>query len=821
MGIVRFGVMKRGSGSVGTIAAAVLIVAWAPQGPAVYSLAPSLAAGESLDITRSRVAFPQTASPRVRKAVEMLVDETAKRSHARWESTPAWPGEGAPVVAVGLASALGALAPRIASRLDRQSGEAKPEGYRLLVDGEGAGAIVIVAGNDERGVLFGVGRLLRALRMRKGRVEVPGDLAVASSPGYPLRGHQLGYRPKTNSYDGWTIPLWEQYIRDLAVFGTNAVELIPPRSDDDADSPHFPVPPLEMMVGMSRLLDAYGLDVWIWYPAMDPDYSDPKTVERALAEWGEVFRRLPRIDAVFVPGGDPGHTRPRVLMALLEKQEQSLRRHHPRAEMWVSPQSFSQEWLDEFLGILRSQSPAWLHGVVFGPQVRGSLARLRESVPARYAIRDYPDITHSRQCQFPVPEWDTALAVTAGREGINPRPRGQAAIFRRLSTDAIGFITYSEGCNDDVNKVVWSALGWDPGADLREVLREYARFFIGDPLVEDFAEGLFLLERNWEGPLRLNEGVESTLERFHAMERSASPAQLLSWRFQQGLYRAYYDSYVRNRLIHETTIENEAMAALGKADETGSLQALAKAGAVLDRIGKERVSADRRARVFELAEALFQSIRMQLSVERYKAISVGRGANLDTIDVPLVAVRWLRARIEEARKLPSEAERLAGISAILHRTDPGPGGFYDDLGDPGHQLHLVKGPGFERDPSFLESALVSFAVRLDGPVAWWHHAESLQDAPLQMRYTGLDPKARYCVRAVYGGETPGQKIRLLAGDIEVHPFLSKPSPIQPLEFDIPPEATAGGELILSWRRAQGLGGNGRGCQVSEVWLLKR
>ena len=37
---------------------------------------------------------------------------------------------------------------------------------------------------------------------------------------YPLRGHQLGYRPKTNSYDAWTPAMWEQYVRDLVVFGT-------------------------------------------------------------------------------------------------------------------------------------------------------------------------------------------------------------------------------------------------------------------------------------------------------------------------------------------------------------------------------------------------------------------------------------------------------------------------------------------------------------------------------------------------------------------------------------------------------------------------
>ena len=141
---------------------------------------------------------------------------------------------------------------------------------------------MLVAGNDARGVLFGVGRLLRELRMTPGECRCRPGSTSPSAPKYPLRGHQLGYRPKTNSYDAWDLPQWEQYIRDLAVFGTNAVELIPPRSDDDADSPHFPLPPMEMMIGMSQLCDDYGLDVWIWYPAMDADYSDPKTVEHAL-----------------------------------------------------------------------------------------------------------------------------------------------------------------------------------------------------------------------------------------------------------------------------------------------------------------------------------------------------------------------------------------------------------------------------------------------------------------------------------------------------------------------------------------------------------
>jgi hypothetical protein len=51
--------------------------------------------------------------------------------------------------------------------------------------------------------------------------------------------------------------------------------------------------------------------------------------------------------------------------------------------------------------------------------------------------------------------------------------------------------------------------------------------------------------------------------------------------------------------------------------------------------------------------------------------------------------------------------------------------------------------------------------------------------------------------------------------------MAKASPPRPLEFDIPKQATEKGELDLSWSREPGLGGNGRGCQVSEVWLIRK
>ena len=769
------------------------------------------------DLRNAAIFVPRDAPSPEQKAAQMLTEEIAKRTQIRLEVTHTAPPADRPVIALGTAAELGARAsglPAVAPGAD---------GYRVKAGPNG----VVIAGNDVRGVLFGAGYLLRHLHMERQTVAVDDSLQVASAPRYRLRGHQIGYRPKVNTYDGWTPAQFEQYVRDLAVFGTNSIELIPPRSDDAADSPHFMLTKIDMMVEMSRICQEYGIDVWIWYPAMDRDYSNPATVEFALNEWADVFHRLPRIDAVFVPGGDPGDAEPKYLMPLLEKQTQSLHKFHPKAQMWMSPQSFSTQWLQEWFDLM-NQKPAWLSGVVYGPQVRITLPELRAKVPAQYPIRRYPDITHSRHSQYPVPDWDLAFATTEGREVINPRPTQEAQIFHLYEKQAIGFLTYSEGVNDDVNKFVWSGLGWNPDTPVIDILRDFGRYFIGERFADGFAQGLMGLERNWVGPLATNAAVDTTLEQFQTLERTVPPQVLENWRFQQALYRAYYDYYDRARLIYETQLENAALDRLRDAPREGTLTAMDEAEATLKRSLTQPVAQWARARVFELAEALFQSIRMQLSVARYKAIASERGANLDMIDLPLNNRGWLLARFAEIRKSSDERERLRALDEILNWTNPGPGGFYDDLGNLSRQPHLVRGPGFEKDPAYFQSSLVGFAIRsmggtlLNYPRSWWNDAEALYDAPLEMAYSGLDPTAQYKIRVVYAGDSTRPKIRLTAADgIEIHPLISRPVPFKPLEFDIPKEATASGELHLKWYREAGLGDAGRGLQVAEVWLMRK
>src|SRR5262249_45923910 len=109
------------------------------------------------DLTRAVVVMPDGLSARERKAVEMLVDEVQKRTQGRWTVSTSRPKSDEPTVAVGNSGKLPALPDKLTAALGAAPTAA--EGFRIRT----AGGDVAVIGNDERGVLFGIGYLLRHL----------------------------------------------------------------------------------------------------------------------------------------------------------------------------------------------------------------------------------------------------------------------------------------------------------------------------------------------------------------------------------------------------------------------------------------------------------------------------------------------------------------------------------------------------------------------------------------------------------------------------------------------------------------------------------
>jgi hypothetical protein len=136
--------------------------------------------------------------------------------------------------------------------------------------------------------------------------------------------------------------------------------------------------------------------------------------------------------------------------------------------------------------------------------------------------------------------------------------------------------------------------------------------------------------------------------------------------------------------------------------------------------------------------------------------------------------------------------------------------------------HLLPGRPYTDDPASLFGPMTAFDQDPGWRRSWCRHAGTLFGRPLRLHYDRLDPEASYKVRVVYTGDMFQVKVRLVAdGTAEIHPYRLKPRDMTPLEFDIPSEVTRDGALDLDFTAEPGRGGNGRGCQVAEVWLFRK
>ncbi len=684
------------------------------------------------------------APPVERTAAAVLAEEIERRTGLRLPVSSSWPKEG---WAIGIVSGQNPLLDGL--RPPAGATPTAPEGFVIATDVRAqARPALWIVGADPRGALFGVGKLLRAMECRRGAAHLPSPLDVNEAPVRAIRGHQLGYRATANSYDAWKPEQYDRYIRELALFGVNAIENIPGQDERPTVS-GFPRD--RMNIEISRICARYGLDHWLWMPASF-DLNDAAKRTAALDEHERLFKALPHLTDVFVPGGDPGSNPPELVIPYLKDLHERLAASHPDARIWLSMQGFDPFKQDAVYRWIETERPKWLAGIAAGPS-SPPLADIRARLPGEYRIRDYPDITHSVRCQFPVPYWDPAFAFTLGRECVNPRPVFHARIIRDTGGFTDGFVTYSDGVHDDVNKVIWSCLGWTPDADLNQIIREYCRLFFGPDVAEAAASGIFALERNWEGALATNGGVDAAFALWSALDER-HPELRTNWRWQLCLLRANYDLYTKRRLLYETAIEAEANSAMLTASSAGSEKAIAAALDALKQ-AETRTSPDLRERVIQLCEDLWKSIGLQTSVTKYQASGLERGAVLDFLDYPLNNRWWIEDELAKVKAMPDEAARVTRLEQIARWEEPGPGGFYDDIGNVGKSPHEVRNERIAApilDMDHMMNASFMHWVG-DHPNARARQSWiSYEDWPAAIRYAGVDHEADYVLRTTGYGD---------------------------------------------------------------------
>ncbi len=353
---------------------------------------------------------------------------------------------------------------------------------------------------------------------------------------------------------------------------------------------------------------------------------------------------------------------------------------------------------------------------------------------------------------------------------------------------------------------------------MRDILVEYARVFFNPRVEERAADGILALEKNWCGPLIDNGSVDGTLLSWQQLEKEM-PDLADNWRWQMCLVRAYYDAYTRHRLINETELEDEANALLAECDRSGAETVMTEAMTVLNRAVTDPVDTGLRARIVDLCEQLFQSCGLQTSVEKYHASGAERGAFLDFVDYPLNSRWWLEDEFKKVHQFSSEKEKCRRLNLIAAWEHPGPGSYYDDVGNTAKSPHVLRSeevvtePGEEAHPE---------------PTLWWWDEgksrarlswQTSMNWPLGVVYEGLDPGASYTVRVTGYGQSllkiDGVRVSPTSdGKIEMGEFM---------EFPVPPASIRDRKLVLTWdaptdERHLNWRQHSR---LSEVWLLKQ
>ena len=773
----------------------VLLATGVPAGHASLAATPS-----PIDLTRAAIVITaNTGAGAARTAAGVLQEEIARRTGLTWPIVNEWPRTGA---AIAISADPGLEDEAVSWR------HPHPEGYRLVTAERDGRSVVWIVGRDVRTALFGVGGLLRAVDWHQGSVSLARPMDIATAPQQSLRGHQLGYRHHSNTYDGWDEARYDQYIRDLVLLGANAVENIP--FQDTRVSPLMPLARAEMNRRVSAICANYGIQYWLWMPA-DFSLADQRARGEALDAVARLADDTPRLDAVFVPGGDPGDNPAALVVPYLADLAARLTTRHPHARVWLSLQHFDRQEVDFLFEWLDRTGPPWLGGLVAGP---GSypLAEIRRRLDPRYQVRDYPDIGHTVRSQYPVPWWDPAFNFTLGREPVNPRPEFYAQVHDRLWRETDGFITYSDGINDDFNKALWTLKGWDPTLSPEAIVRAYARLFFGADLVDRAAEGLLGLERNWRGPLSDNDEVTRT---FAAWD--APPAGVASnWRWQMHQMRATYDAYTRARLRYESRLESEALDALDSAPRVGAAAAMASAARALERGVSEPCCRAMRTRIDELCEALFREIRMQTSQTRHGASGAERGAVLDFVDHPLNNRWWLDDQFIEIGRLADETARVSRLRDLVAWTRPGAGSFYDDIGNVGQSPRVVR----DQRRGELEASAPHFTWE-GGPTRTRLSTLTSLRWPEAIDYRELDSAARYVARLLV--ERPGKRpqVRLR---MDGEPVLPRPEAASngALEFDVPPALVADRRLTLTFDEVDERDVNWRQySRLADAWLIRQ
>lgn len=441
------------------------------------------------------------------------------------------------------------------------------EGFTISNGAKGA---VRVTGNDERGVLYGLGKVFRDGRCSGGKF-MPGAWRGASRPAGSLRGVYLASH-FGNFYEAAPIEELETYVEELALWGVNAVAFSFPTWQYDSFEDPAARGNLNRIRAMMRAAEKSGMRVGALIAPNQVFRTAPKELlakpypddwkrrgnlgtnmcpslaagrEYLLKMWAGLLDEYRETGLDFVgywpydeggcgceqcwPWGSRGYVR------ICKDFTRAARARNPRMQVVLSTWMFDTPPAGEWEGLTRvlAEDRSWVDYIMADAHEDYPRYPLDRGVPGGLPLVNFPEIS-----MWGMSPW--------GGYGANPLPEHLQSLWNQVAGKVSGGLPYSEGIYEDLNKVICSQFYWDPRRTARETVREYVASEFAPDVTDDVLRAIEILEANHRrrGNGRFEKPPQRTPEALELMQRAngrLTPRARGGWRWRILFLRALID----------------------------------------------------------------------------------------------------------------------------------------------------------------------------------------------------------------------------------------------------------------------------------------
>lgn len=475
------------------------------------------------------------------------------------------------------------------------------EGFRIS-DGPQGG--IEITGNDNRGLLYGVGKFLRGSQYGP-KGFTPSSWRGVSVPEKLMRGIYFATH-FGNWYDLAPIDDIRYYVEDLALWGTNSLlvwfdmSIFKGIDDPKAQANLVRLRALlktakDLGLGVTlgtvanegyanspaalRADTTIGHDGYFFAPPSFPTDLCPnkpgsrELIIKAVEDRLTAFKSVGS-DYYFIwPWDNGGCTCSKCApwgangyLMIAESIAKVYRQHYPNGKIILGTWCFDRFVKGEWEGMAKkfnAKRPDWVDYLIIGhgygvfPEYP-----IKNGSPGGLPMLEFPEITMTRHLPW-------------GGYGTNPIPGTLQELWDRMKDKLAGGIPYSEGKYDDINKAICAGFYWNENNKASDTVREYIAYYYSPDVVEPVSRAIAVLEQNLDRDRKDKDGVTQILmkntkgaaETFALIEQAdkkLTPQVRASWRWRILYLRALIDAELASHQLHVSQRCNKAFQELGK-----------------------------------------------------------------------------------------------------------------------------------------------------------------------------------------------------------------------------------------------------------------